>query len=81
MPGTEPRKRYQLQPPQQQLAAMAAGPVPLRGWRGRLRSINLEAPADRHPIPNRLPTGMRDHSKPNLDRLLANSRDVGHQPC
>jgi hypothetical protein len=47
----------------------------------RLRSINLEAPADRHPIPSRLSTGVRDHDKLNLDRLFANSRSVGHHRC
>jgi hypothetical protein len=47
----------------------------------RLRSINLESPADRHSIPNRLPTSVGDHDKLNLDRLFANSRNVGHHCC
>jgi hypothetical protein len=51
-------------------------------WMGcRLRSINLEASADRRPIPNRLSPGVRDHNKLNLDRLFANSRNVGHLRC
>jgi hypothetical protein len=47
---------------------------------GFVRST-IEARADRHPIPNRLSTGVRDHDKLNLDRLFANSRHVGHLRC
>jgi hypothetical protein len=47
----------------------------------RLGSINLETPADRHPIPNRLSTSVRDHNKLDLDRLFANSSNVGRHRC
>jgi hypothetical protein len=47
----------------------------------QLRSIDLEAPAGQHPIPNCLSTGVRDHNELNLDRLFANSRNVGHHRC
>jgi hypothetical protein len=51
------------------------------GMARRLYSIKFEAHTDRDPIPNRVSAGVRDHDKLNLDRLFANSRDVGHDGC